>query len=61
MKYIIRWFETNPVPMMRIFARSPDLEALIRLDFEKTQIIDTETGEIISNFGERSEEYGQWS
>lgn len=59
MRYILRHFEKYPVPMMKVFASSNNLEGLQRLDYESTQLIDTETGEIISDFGHRSELYGK--
>ena len=57
--YKIQHQETRPVPRLITFASGNNLEALKELDFEDTQIVDTSTGKIISNFGERSEEYGK--
>lgn len=57
MRYIIRHFETIPIRRLVVFAKSDNAEELKMLDFQATQIIDTQTGEIISDFGQRSPEY----
>jgi hypothetical protein len=59
MRYIIRYLEERPTPHLVVFGSSNNLAPLKEVDFEKTQIVDTETGEIMSPLGERSEEYGK--
>lgn len=56
--FAIQHLKPKPVQELITFATSKNLESLKELDFEDTQIIDTETGEIISPFGVRSEQYG---
>lgn len=58
-RYIIRHWVPSPVSKFKIFATSDNLEHLKAVDYESTMIVDTETGVIISNFGQRSKEYDQ--
>lgn len=59
MRYQIRYLGKYPKhKQLIVFASGDKLDSLKELDFEKTQIVDTETGEIMSDFGKRSKEYG---